>query len=78
MQATEVTRPDGTRFVSAQTYAGLAGVYRASDGYELREVSGRWGKYGFVVTPGYVPRHAGGHEPVRAGVYEPLHAARAV
>jgi hypothetical protein len=59
-EATEVTKPDDTRFVSMDTdIAGLSHVYRASDGYRLRPVTGERMREGFRVTGGAEPEAGG-------------------
>jgi hypothetical protein len=50
-QVTEVTRPDGGRFVSHDTdVTGLARLYRQEDGYSLRLVTGEHTPHGFRVA----------------------------
>jgi hypothetical protein len=49
--ATEVTRPDGTRFVSASTdLRAMSRIYRGDEGYSLRLVEGQHERYGFRIT----------------------------
>jgi hypothetical protein len=48
---TEVTRPHGTRFVSASTdLRAMSRVYRGDEGYSLRMVEGQHERYGFRIT----------------------------
>jgi hypothetical protein len=58
-EMTEVTKPDGSRFVSRDTdLDGLSRCYRTGDGYSLRPVAGQHRDHGFRITE-YLDKEAG-------------------